>query len=409
LARRSVYCSKYATGKHSIAKSFSNEAGNIWFERIEHTWVNGRCTFCGANRKNLERSDLNENYAYAFIHNSNVSGFVEHIFGEEMNFDVIIGNPPYQLKDASGSASATPIYNKFIEQAISLDSKLICMIVPSRWFSGGKGLDGFRSRMLHDKRFKEIVDFIIDRDAFPNINTNGGINYFVWDQSHNGECLITTIEPGGKKGVKVLRSLDEFDVFVRRNDSLSILRKVLGKGFKPFSQNVFPRKPFGLPTDYFGKKTPSEANKIMLHSSGKVTWINRNDVLNNHNLIDKWKVLIGRATDGNEKYPLPVWDTRGPIVSGPGEACTETYLVAFEAESELLAENVAKYMATRFFRFLVSLRKITQDNKSDIFSFVPDLDYNSDYTDQMLFEMYDLSDNEIVHINELVREMSFTG
>jgi adenine-specific DNA methylase len=409
LARRSVYCSKYATGKHSITKSFPSEAGNIWYERVEHTWVNGRCTFCGASKKNLDRSDFNENYAYAFIHDANASNLIVKIFGEEMNFDVIIGNPPYQLKDASGSASATPIYNKFIEQAIALDAKLICMIVPSRWFSGGKGLDSFRTRMLHDKRFREIVDYIIDRDAFPNINTNGGINYFVWDKNHNGECFITTIEPGGEKGEKLLRSLDEFNVFVRRNESLSILRKVLAKGFKPFSQNVLSRKPFGLPTDYFGKNTPSEINNIKLHSSGKVTWISRNSVLTNNHLIDKWKVLIGRATDGNEKYPLPVWDTKGPLISGPGEACTETYLVAYVTDSQIQAENIAQYMRTRFFRFLVSLRKITQDNKSDVFLFVPNLYDKTLYTDEVLSEVFELNDNEINHIKKMVRDMSFTG
>ena len=322
-----------------------------------------------------------------------------------MQFDVIIGNPPYQLSDASDSASATPIYQKFIEQAIALEPRLLTMVTPSRWFVGGKGLDDFRRKMLADRRLRTIVDYVVEKDAFPNININGGVNYFLWDISYNGECEITTVERGGVVGQPVLRSLGEFDVFVRRNLAVSILRKIMSRTESTFDINISSRKPFGLPTNFFGADICTKERNIKLHSSGKTTWVSLSEIPAKLEWVNMWKVLIGRATDGNEIYPLPIWDKRGPFVAGPGEACTETYLVASICHSEVQAKRIVRYMKTSFFRFLVSLRKITQDNKSDIFAFVPYLEMDYDWSDENLYAKYGVTPAEADFIDSIIRKV----
>jgi adenine-specific DNA methylase len=407
LARRSVYCSKNLNSKHSISKKFKNEDGNIWYERLEHTWVNSKCVYCGATKTVLGRDSNRENYAYALIHTKDIKKKINEIFGDKMQFDVIIGNPPYQLQDASDSASANPIYHKFIEQAIKLEPRYLTMVTPSRWFSGGKGLDEFRAERLADKQMKVIVDFIVDKDAFPKINVNGGISYFLWAKDYKGDCQITTVEQGGIVGEPVSRSLNEYDIFVRRNEAVKILRKVIAKGEKTFEKHVSSRKPFGLPTNFFGTESKSKLNNIKLYSSGKVTWVSKSEIQANTEWIDAWKVLIPRASDGNENYPLPIWDTKGPFISEPGEACTETYLVASIAKDQKHAELIREYMRTKFFRFLVSIRKITQDNKADIFSFVPDLPMNKKWTDELLYSTYEISKKEITFIDSMIRTMEW--
>lgn len=228
LARRSVYCSKSANGKHSLVKSFTTEAGNIWFEPVAHSWVgatqfvetadqkgrairkgiDGRCEYCGASQRVLERGDGAETHAYAFIHTKDVSATMSEVFGEHMEFDVIVGNPPYQLADGGSGGSAVPIYHKFVDQAKALNPRLLTMVTPSRWFVGGRGLDSFRAAMLEDRRLRVIVDFIRDRDAFPNVNVNGGVNYFLWDRDNPGDCAVTTVSPGGTPGPTVVRPLN---------------------------------------------------------------------------------------------------------------------------------------------------------------------------------------------------------
>lgn len=409
LARRSVYCSKHAAGKHSIADGFNSDDGNVWFQRTEHTWADGKCTYCGASQKAFDRGEGLETHAYRFIHVDDVKTEIPKLFGGKMQFDVIIGNPPYQLADASDSASASPIYQKFIEQAMALDPRFLTMVTPSRWFVGGKGLDEFRAKMLADRRMRVIVDYIVEKDAFPNINVNGGVNYFLWDRDHKGDCTITTVERGGVASEPVTRSLGEFDIFIRRNQAVSVLRKVRAKKEATFDARVSSRKPFGLPTNYFGADAKSASKPIKLHSSGKVTWVSKSDILARPEWINHWKVLVGRATDGNETYPLPIWDQRGPFVAGPGEACSETYLVAAVVDSKTEAENVVAYMRTKFFRFLVSVRKITQDNKAEIFSFVPDLPLDKVWTDAALRKRYGLTDEDAEFIDSMIRDVEFTG
>lgn len=168
------------------------------------------------------------------------------------------------------------------------------------------------------------------------------------------------------------------------------------------------RKPFGLPTNFFGAKAASKTKNIKLHSSGGETWVARAEILAKAEWIDAWKVLIGSATDGNETYPLPIWDKRGPFVAGPGEACSETYLVAATAKNYGEAKRIASYMRTKFFRFLVSLRKVAQHNKVDVFAFVPDLPMDREWTDALLYKRYGITKTEISFIDLMIRSMDGT-
>jgi site-specific DNA-methyltransferase (adenine-specific) len=196
LARRSVYCSKRANGEHSIAKGFDSEAGNIWFERTEHTWANGKCTFCGTSQAALDRGEALETHAYAFIHTDNIKARLAEIFGGSMQFDVVIGNPPYQLDDGGYGTSAAPIYQLFVEQALALEPRYAVFVTPSRWMAGGKGLDKYRERMLSDKRLRKIVDYPKLYEGFPGVKIRGGISYFLWERDSRGPCAVQTIWDG---------------------------------------------------------------------------------------------------------------------------------------------------------------------------------------------------------------------
>ncbi len=408
LARRSVYCSRHADGKHSIAKAFGNDAGNIWFQRLEHTWEGEKCRFCGASKNTLERADGLENYAYAFIHTDNIKARMAGVFGGKMQFDVVIGNPPYQLDTGGSGRQATPIYHLFVEQAKKLEPRFLCLVIPARWFAGGMGLGAFREEMLSDTRLREIVDFVIDKDAFPKINVNGGICVFLWSRDSRGDCKVTTVAPGGHWGEPVVRPLDEFDILVRSNEAVPILRKVLAARDKSFAPRISTIDPFGLPTKFHGVALKSAGKPVKLHGSGKVSWVGKSELVKNASWVDMWKVLVGRATDGNENYPLPIWDQAGPFIAGPGEACSWTYLVASLASDEAEAKRIVQYMRTKFFRFLVSLRKMTQDNKAENFSFVPDLPMDRFWTDADLYKKYKLTESEIGFIEKMIRPMGCT-
>ena len=222
---------------------------------------------------------------------------------------------------------------------------------------------------------------------FPGVNINGGASYFLWDRDYVGDCEVSTVT-GGVRGEAVSRPLDEFDVFVRRNEAISILRKVRSEGEPTFNSRVSTVQPFGMRTRFHGDEKKSRSKTIKFYGSGRVSWVGEDDLRLNHDWVDKWKVLVAAATDGNEIYPLPIWDQAGPFVSGPREACSETYLVASLAESEAEARNMVAYMGTRFFRFLVSLRKVAQHNKQENFLFVPDLPLDRVWTDAALYERY---------------------
>ncbi len=415
LARRSVYCTKHANGEHSIAKSFANDAGNIWFERIEHDWKDGKCKYCGANSRDYDRGSELETHAYALIHTDDVTARLSEIFGNNMQFDVIIGNPPYQLGQSGGDAIgsfAMPIYQKFVSAAKALDPRFVVMVIPSRWFAGGRGLDEFRQEMLADRRLHAIVDFPESREVFAGVDIAGGISYFLWDSSWNGECEFTAIT-GGVTGPKMTRYLDEYDILVRQNEAIPILHKVLatpvGQQFDSLASRVAPIQPFSIRTNFRGAPvSDGMTDPVVIYQSGGTAFIERSAVPRNVEWVDQWKVIVGGAVPAGGR---PDKDGRyygliGVRVLPPGTACTETYLVANRFQTEAEATNFDAYLRTKFVRFLVSLRTNTQHLYSERFAFVPNLAMDRLWTDIELYKKYGLTKDEAEFIESTIRPMS---
>ena len=403
MARRSVYCSKHAAGEHSIATSFKSDHGNIWFERLEHNWDGQRCKYCGASKTTFDRADGLETHAYAFIHTDDVKARLAELFGGDMQFDVIIGNPPYQLADGGYGTSAAPIYHLFVERALGLGPRFAVFVTPSRWMAGGKGLDKYRERMLADRRMRSIVDYPKLYEGFPGVKIRGGISYFLWDRDHNGPCEIQTIWDGQPTGPPVARYLDAYDILVRRNEAVSILEKVKAKSEPTLDLRVSSQKPFGLRTYFHGKPDATGLKQpVKLFGSQKVSWVERSDIPVNASWIDKWKVLMTRVQGTSAAVETKFLSK--PIVAEPGTACTESYLVAGRFESEAETTHYASYLRTRFVRFLVSLRKSTQDAPKHVYAFIPDLPLDQEWTDVKLYQRYGLTTNEIAFIESQVAE-----
>jgi site-specific DNA-methyltransferase (adenine-specific) len=403
LARRSLYCSKHANGPHSIAKDFADEAGNIWFERMEHTWVKEKCAFCGTSRNILDRGPHRESHAYAFIHTDNIKTRIVELFGDNMQFDVIIGNPPYQLKSDGYGNQARPIYHQFVLQAIDLAPRYLVMVTPSRWFSGGMGLGEFRKAMLSDKRMRRIVDIPKLYEAFPGVKIRGGISYFLWERDHNGPCEMETIWDGKPTGPAVARYLDAYDILVRRNEEVPILERVRAKGEPTLEKRISSQKPFGLASNFKAKLTnEGMRSPVKLFANQRIVWVDRADVPINVGWIDEWKVLM-TAVQGTSAAVETKFLSK-PIIAAPGTACTETYLVAGHFDNETEAANYAKYLRTRFVRFLVSLRKPAQHALRDVYAFVPDLSTTQGWTDAKLYKRYGLTAAEIAFIESQVAE-----
>ena len=401
LSRRSVYCSKIANGKYSICETFATEQGNILYERLQHTWHNGKCTFCGASQEVYDREDVLETYAYHFIHIDQP----EKIFN--MKFDVIVGNPPYQLSDGGNSRSAGPIYQKFVQQAKKLNPKYLIMILPARWYAGGKGLDDFRAEMLSDKRIRKLVDFENSNDVFPGVDVAGGICYFLWDRDNKGLCELVNLIDG--KQVKSERELNEFPILIRHSKAIPIIRKVLAKSEndgKKLSDLVSSRKPFGLPTNYVPQNSGIPCwfiQKIGLK------YANKQDITDDNKLLDKWKFLAPKAPiAGQTDFSKPVgfYYDGNTRISKPGECCTESFIVlgAFSTEKEVLAYK--SYIFTKVIRFLLLQTVVSQDVTRNNFQFIPDLGkYEGEYNDEILRQRWEITDEEWNFIDSKIRNI----
>ncbi|MGN0812239.1 MAG: Eco57I restriction-modification methylase domain-containing protein [Candidatus Coproplasma sp.] len=413
LARRSVYCSKTANGKYSVCTEFKSEVGNIVFNEVKHTFKNGRCEFCGAAESEYGetvRLDL-ESHAYQFIHTINA----EEIFN--MKFDVIIGNPPYQLSDGGGTgSSAIPIYQYFVEAAMKLSPRYISMIMPSRWFAGGKGLDEFREKMLSCKQLSLLVDYANSADCFPGVTIAGGVCYFLWDKQYNGDCLVVN-KIADKTISESKRMLNEFTVLVRDNLAVCIIRKIKTLQDNTIDTIVHSRNCFGLASKQEGHLSQMSQDLTLYSLNGK-SYIEPELVIDRDNLIDSFKVIMTKAMSGGNK---PAADGKYLVISAtmrvliPQEVCTETYLCLGDFDNEIEAKNLMLYMQTKFFRFLL-LQALTSINISkDKFCFVPMQDFtdNSDICwgqsvesiDKQLYEKYNLSQEEINFIDSMIRSM----
>lgn len=431
LARRSVYCSKFANGPHSIATSFATPEGNIWFERTEHRWVggtefsvsrdangeevrkpkNGKCAYCGAAQRDYDRGPELESHAYAFIHADDIQKKIAETFGETMQFDVVIGNPPFQLGQSGGDSVggfAMPIYQKFVQAAKSLEPRYLVMITPSRWFAGGRGLEDYRNEMLNDHRLRSLVDYPDASEVFPGTQIKGGVSYFLWDRDWDGPCEVLNVEAGHATGPATSRYLDAYDILVRQNAALPILEKVLTvneqDGYGNLAKHVSAIQPFSIRTNFRGAETKRGLkDPVELIGNGGSTYISRSSVPRNEEWVDEWKVLLGRAYGAGDSFPHQIYNY--PIVAGPGTACTETYLVINHYKSERSASRLDAYLRTRLVRFLVSLRKNTQDIYSERFQFVPDLPMERIWTDEMLYEKYGITEDEVKFIESMIRPM----
>ncbi len=408
ISRRSVYCTKYANSVLSICTEFGeNTQGNIRYRRVEHKWKDGKCTDCGASQEVYGRdNDELENHAYAFIHGDWAQQILET---DNMKFDVIIGNPPYQLSDggddtndARSRGGAIPLYHRFVEQAKKLNPDYLVMIIPSRWFAGGRGLDEFRQSMLADKHIRYLVDYPVSSECFPGVEIKGGVCYFLRTVSSTGDCKITTIRNAVKS--EMTRPLLEqgCDVFIRYNEAISIYRKVNAKKEKSFAEVVSTQKPFGFRTFVKGKNKPFE-NSIKLYANKEVGYVDRDEITQNLEWVDKHKVMVTMAYGAGEDFPHQIINK--PFYAEPNSCCTETYLVIGTYNSKKEAENVLSYMRTRFFRFMVLLRKNTQHAAKGVYQFVPKQDFSKPWTDTELYAKYGLTTEEITFIEKMVRPM----
>lgn len=402
LARRSVYCSKYPNSVYSVSR-FDDASGKIRFKRIQHRWKNGRCEWCGASEDQFgekKREGL-ETHAYEFIH----TGKLEEMFG--MKFDVIIGNPPYQLAVNEGGKGlgAIPIYQKFVQQALKLSPNYLTMIVPSRWFSGGVGLDSFRQQMLNDNHISKIVDFINSNDCFPGIDINGGVCYFLWDKAYSGMCNFTSINQNSTK--TAMRALNEHDIFVRHNEAINIIHKVQRLKEESLSVLVSSQTPFGLNSDVRGQSIQFHGS-IRLFSSKGISFIKREEVTRNSNWIDSYKVILPKVTtehggipdrEGKYKVLTPL-----RVIEG-SEVCTQSYLVVGPFANQESAINAKKYIETKFVRFLLQQSLSSMNISKDKFRFVPIQSFNSALTDKELYAKYNLSADEIAFIESMIKPM----
>lgn len=403
LSRRSVYCSKKANGKYSLCTEFNDEQGNICYRSIEHTFVKGSCKYCGAAESVFGlkvRTEL-ESHAYEFIHTDNP----QKIF-KNMKFDVIIGNPPYQLDTAGAGRQAKPLYNLFIEQAKKLNPRYLTMIIPSRWFSGGIGLDDFRDIMKSDKRIRKIVDFANAKDCFPQNSISGGVCYFLWERDYTGPCEFVNIN--GEKKKSLVRYLDEFPVMVRHNEAISIIHKVLSFKETSLSTIVGSLMPYGLSTNIRGHEKRSECD-LALYASDGVTYIKPDVITKGFDSVNKYKVLISKVSSEHAGEPgkdgkFKVLTTATKVI-GPGDVCTHSYLLVGNYDDKEIANNVCAYLYTAFVRFLVWASMSSINVSKTVFSFVPLQDFSHPWTDEMLYEKYQLTSDEIAFIESMIRPM----
>lgn len=414
LSRRSLYCSKYPNSKYSISR-FDNVEGNIRFKRVEHTFKDQKCIYCGASQGQYDRGLELETHAYELIH------IIEPKEIMNMKFDVIIGNPPYQL-ETSGSveSQAIPIYNKFIEQAKKLNPKYLSMIIPSRWMNGGFGLDNFRNDMLNDKRIRELHDYLNASDCFPGIALTGGVCYFLWDRDNQGKCHVITHKDNDEITESNRYLLEDgIETFIRYNEAISILKKVLSFKEDSFSSIVSQRDPYGLNYYENGRERmfklfldePTSSTKA-IYSNGwqkqGIKYAESKYITTNKDAVGLYKVYISKA-NGAASSKIPYSVLSKPFIGKPDEICNMTYLMIGPFNNSEIAENVKKYISTKFFRFLVSLMKNTQNAYKKVYTYVPMQDFSKNWTDEELYKKYGLTSDEIDFIENLIKEMDLGG
>ena len=407
LARRSVYCSKDASGKYSISK-FPTSSGNIIYKNIKHTWVNGKCKYCGASQTVYDRGSEAEQYAYMFIHTDNPKQFFPN-----MKFDVIVGNPPYQLNDGGGSgSSAKPLYDKFVEQAKKLKPRFITMIMPSRWMTGGKGLDGFRDTMIKDRSIQIMHDYMDASLCFSGVAIEGGVCFFLWNLNHNEKCDYY-LHQSSDSVLHSKKTLDEdgtSDIVIRDPNLISILNKVSILKEETFDNIVSSRNPFNISESIDDIISSMPTDKRILcrqESKRKILYLNKNYSLKRgDDYIDKYKLFVSKADGaaGQIGNPIPARIIGKAEFGERDMVCSETFLAVGPFHTKEETVNVSLYMQTKFFRLLVGIRK-NKNMTHKTYSYVPLQDFSHPWTDEMLYKKYGLTDDEIAFIESMIRPM----
>ena len=337
-----------------------------------------------------------------------------------MQFDVIIGNPPYQLSDNGFGASSMPIYQHFVQESKALNPKYISMVIPSRWLFGGRGLDSFRKEMLEDTRLRSLHDFADSRYIFPSVDVAGGVCYFLWQNDYDGTCEVNYHNSLDEVSIAERPLLEDgLDVFIRSHLAVEILKKIakvedpegrtlgLGKA-NQFSRQVSSQKPFGLRTYFRGKKRKSDINDVLVLQSGGHGWTNREEVKVGNDLVDKWKVFTSKSSSEHAGQADSNGQRRVLSKSGilpPQSVVTETYILlgAYGTREEAL--NCFGYATTKFFRFLLATRSSAQDLAKSAYSLVPLQDFNQSWSDEKLYDKYQLDEEEIRLIDRLIKPM----
>lgn len=410
LSRRSLYCSKYPNSEYSVSK-FDNAQGNIRYKRIQHLWRDGKCVFCGvAVKKGTYSREEMELHAYEWIHTLKP----EEIFN--MKFDVIISNPPYQLNVGVEKENyAVPIYNKFVEQAKKLTPKYMTMIIPARWYAGGRGLDSFRDEMLNDDRLKVIHDFPDAGDVFPGVQIKAGVCYFLWERDSHGYCSVTTHLNDKEIGPVERPLLEEGnDTFIRYNQAISIIKKVYNPNVKSFSELVSPQTPFGIVTSYKGTEKPQNPTDVKMYISGndkkykgKAFYAPYSKITKGFELIPCHKIYINMAGSGSDSFPHSILGK--PFYGEPNTICNQSYLVIGPFKDKAECENVMSYISTKFFRFMVLQKKNAQHAMRGVYQLVPQQDFSKSWVDEELYKMYNLTDEEIEFIESMIKPMELEG
>ena len=402
MSRRTLYCSKQANGEYSVSTAFRDGQGNLLYERCHHTWnTQGRCEYCGASKGEYLRTESRDTYAYPFIHKS-----IKEIFHKDMQFDVIIGNPPYQLNVGVEKENyAIAIYHKFVQQAKKLDPRYLCMIIPARWYAGGRGLDEFRDEMLHDEYIKTILDYPNSTDCFPGVDLAGGVCIFLREATQKHKEVRIVSYKGNEITSEMDRPLLEkgLNTLVRHNKAITILRKVQLYKESTFDSVVGPQTPFGFVSSFRDFKEKPFLNSVKYYTYGFTGYVSLDQVKKNQQWVKPHKVYISKAY--GERGDFPYLFLGKPFYGEPNSCCSQTYLVVGPFENKNICENVMTYICTKFFRCMVMLKKNAQDNMSYVFGCVPLQDFSHPWTDEMLYKKYGLTQDEIAFIESMIRPM----
>lgn len=414
MSRRTLYCTKQANGEYSVTTAFHDVQGNLKYERCRHTWnAQGRCEHCGASQGEYLRADSRETYAYPFIHKN-----IKEIFHKDMQFDVIIGNPPYQLNVGVEKENyAIAIYHKFVQQAKKLNPRYLCMIIPARWYAGGRGLDEFRDEMLHDNHLRVLEDYPDASDVFPGLHIDGGVSYFLWDSSYNGMVdYYYKSQDGGVYQSKRFLKVDYSDTVIRDPRQITIIKSVKSQCVKTFNEIVSSRNPFGLFADLFNdpEKYPSinivdnpfNGSCKVYGVKGKkggakrvVGYISAKCLSKNTGFVNKYKLFFSKAYMTTSTVPPEI------IKGESGDVCTETFLHIGPFANVDERDNCLSYIKTKFFRALLFFNRHSLNISQESFSSIPVVDFSHPWTDEMLYKKYNLNMDEIAFIESMIRPM----